>query len=571
LNIKIFKDMRKRNICFYFQVHQPFRLRTYRFFDIGAKHDYYDEYANRSIMRKVSEKCYLPANRLLLDLIKEYGTAFKLSFSISGSALDQFEMYAPDVLESFQMLAHTNNVEFLAETNAHSLCALRSKEEFKQQVQTHARRIEKLFGHKPKAFRNTELIYSDDIGETVEEMGYKLVLTEGAKHILGWKSPNYMYCSVKNPKLKILMKNYKLSDDIAFRFSNKSWQEYPLTAEKYGTWLNQLDHLNETVNIFMDYETFGEHQHAETGIFEFLRALPRVILSHTDYKFSTPSELLKELQPVSPVSVPYPISWADEERDITAWLGNELQNEAFSQLFTFEEKIKQCNDESLIRDWNRLQNSDHFYYMCTKWFSDGEVHKYFNPYNSPYEAFINYMNVLSDFMSRVNEFSALNNIMIPPPVEKDDEKKIEPKEPSPKKEGKKNPISKTVTKQIDKKRPQKAVKSKEKTKKSKTKEKPEKSLKKKKKEPTFDTISELPDFIIKELVNKADLHTLCVALKNVDEDIKDILLSYMGIRKLKLFEEETAKIEKTGGSSIIEAQNNIIAKIKEIINRKNNK
>ena len=374
--------MGKRSICLYFQVHQPFRLRTYRFFDIGHKHDYYDDYANRSIMRKVAEKCYLPANRILLELIKEYGAAFKVSFSISGSALDQFELYAPDVLESFQKLAHTGNVEFLAETNAHSLCSLKSKNEFAKQVNIHANRIEHLFGQKPKTFRNTELIYSDDISEMVVEMGYKTMLTEGAKHILGWKSPNYLYCSVKNPKLKILLKNFRLSDDIAFRFSNNTWSEWPLTAEKYVGWLNEIDPLNETVNLFMDYETFGEHQWAETGIFDFLRALPKAVLSGTDFKFCTPHELTKDLQPVSPISVPFPISWADEERDLTAWLGNELQTEAFSQLFALEERVNNCNDEFIRRDWLRLQNSDHLYYMCTKWFSArlGSLRKYPEPF-----------------------------------------------------------------------------------------------------------------------------------------------------------------------------------------------
>ncbi|OFY57977.1 MAG: alpha-amylase, partial [Bacteroidetes bacterium RBG_13_46_8] len=254
----------------------------------------------------------------------------------------------------------------------------------------------------PKVFRNTELIYSDDIGAQVAEMGYEAMLTEGAKHILGWKSPNYLYCNALNPKLKILLKNFKLSDDIAFRFSNQGWSEYPLTAEKYVSWLNKIDKKEEIVNLFMDYETFGEHQWEGTGIFRFLESLPGVVFKQSDYVFVTPSEAAANLQPVSTVQVPYPISWADEERDLTAWLGNEMQQEAFSKLYEQTGKLKKVKDPVLLKDWNYLQVSDHFYYMCTKFFSDGSVHSYFNPYQSPYDAFINYMNILSDFVIRLN-------------------------------------------------------------------------------------------------------------------------------------------------------------------------
>lgn len=393
-----------RSICFYFQVHQPFRLRTYRFFDIGSNHYYYDDYKNSHIIKRVAEKCYLPTNALLLGLIKEYGSAFKISYSISGTALDQFEQYAPNVLESFKRLAETKNVEFLAETYSHSLSALKSKEEFQRQVSMHSQKIEKLFGQKPKTFRNTELIYSDTIGEMVAGMGFNTMLTEGAKHILGWKSPNYMYCNAINPKLKLLLKNFQLSDDIAFRFSQRSWADWPLTAEKFVQWLNQIDKKQEVVNLFMDYETFGEHQWPETGIFEFLKVLPKYVFEHSNFTFNTPSELTEKLQPVAAVHVPHPISWADEERDLTAWLGNELQNDAFSTLYGLESKVRECKDEEILKDWKYLQTSDHFYYMCTKWFSDGDVHKYFNPYGTPYEAFINYMNVLSDFILRLNDY-----------------------------------------------------------------------------------------------------------------------------------------------------------------------
>lgn len=390
-----------KTICLYFQVHQPFRFRRYRFFDIGVSHYYYDDYANESILRKVAERCYIPANNLLLDLIKEYGANFKVAFSISGIALDQFEMYAPHVLESFKKLAKTGSVEFLAETYTHSLTALKDLDEFKEQVKTHSKRIEDLFGHKPKVFRNTELVYSDPIGAAVADMGFKAMLTEGAKHILGWKSPNYLYYNAINPKLKVLLRNFKLSDDISFRFSNRSWNEWPLTAEKYVGWLNDLDKKENVVNLFMDYETFGEHQWADTGIFEFLRALPKVVYTKSKFSFSTPAEVAEKLEPVASINVPFPISWADEERDLTAWLGNDMQNEAFNKLYALKDLVKRCDDPAIQADWKYLQVSDHFYYMSTKFFSDGEVHKYFNPYESPYDAFINYMNILSDFADRV--------------------------------------------------------------------------------------------------------------------------------------------------------------------------
>ena len=390
-----------RSICFYFQVHQPFRLKKYRFFDIGNDHSYYNDYENRTIMRKVAEKCYLPANQLFLDLVNEYGDNFKIAYSLSGTVIDQFELYAPDVLESFQKLFATGRVELLDETYSHSLSALRPEDVFDYQVNRHRRKVKELFGLQPKIFRNTELIYSDEIGEKVAKLGYEGMLTEGARHIMGWKSPNYLYCNAINPKLKLLLKNFKLSDDIAFRFSNSAWDEYPLTAEKYVSWLNAIDPNEEVINLFMDYETFGEHQWKETGIFDFMRALPEKVFKYSDYQFHTPSEVVAKYNPVGKLNVPYPISWADEERDLTAWLGNELQNEAFENLYKLFERVKELDDPELWRDWLYLQTSDHFYYMCTKWFSDGDVHKYFNPYDSPYEAFINYMNILSDFRIRL--------------------------------------------------------------------------------------------------------------------------------------------------------------------------
>ncbi len=385
-----------KSICFYFQVHQPFKLKSYRFFDIGSHKDYFDEYATGFLMQQLAAKCYLPANELILDLIKKHGKKFRVSFSISGVALEQFEMYSPEVLESFKLLAQTGNVEFLAETYTHGLVSLKSKEEFSRQVKMHEQKVFELFGVKPKTFRNTELIYNDEIGNHIFKMGYHAVLTEGAKHILGWKSPNLLYCSSANPKVKLLLKNFQLSDDIAVRFSETKWSEWPLTTEKYVTWLNALGPKTEVVNLFMDYETFGQYQAAESGIFQFLKALPKAVFSKTDFNFKTPSEIAMSLQPASTLHVPYAISWADEERDVTAWLGNEMQNEAFDKLFDMEPLMRTCQDENIQRDWLRLQSSDNFYYMSTKWFSEGAVHKNFNPYESPYDAFINYMNVLSD-------------------------------------------------------------------------------------------------------------------------------------------------------------------------------
>jgi alpha-amylase len=392
-----------KSICFYFQVHQPFRYRRYRFFDIGNDHYYYDDYANESILRKVADRCYLPANKLMLELIKIHQGQFKIAYSISGLALEQFELYVPEVIDSFKALAETGCVEFLSETYSHSLVSLKNNELFKKQIIDHDLLIEKYFGQKPTVFRNTELIYSDEIGEVVAEMGYKAMLTEGARHILGWKSPNFLYVNSINPRLKVLMRNFKLSDDLAFRFSNQGWNEYPLTAEKFVGWMKAMD-KDEICNIFLDYEAFGEHQAADTGIFNFLESLPESVFKNSDITFATPSEIANNFQPVSLVSVPHPISWADEERDLSAWLGNELQDEAFNKLYELADRMSRVTDIAMIKDWNYLQASDHFYYMCTKFFSDGEVHKYFNPYESPYEAFINYMNVLSDFKIRLNSY-----------------------------------------------------------------------------------------------------------------------------------------------------------------------
>ncbi len=398
-----------KSICLYFQIHQPLRLRRYRFFDIGNDHYYYDDFTNESLIIRLAKECYLPSNQILLDLIKANKQQFKVTFSITGVALDQFENYAPEVIDSFKMLAETGCVEFLAETYSHSLATLKNEAEFKAQVKEHSQRIHKLFGQHPVVFRNTELIYSDEIGKTVADMGYKAMITEGAKHILGWKSPNYLYCNAINSKLKLLMRNYALSDDIAFRFSVPSWNEWPLTTEKFVGWLNQIDAAEDIVNIFMDYETFGEHQKKESGIFDFLKNLPAAVLQSGLYKFTTPAEAIKEYQPIAVAHVAHPISWADEERDTSAWLGNSLQNEAFTKLYDLRNDVVALNNERINKDWNYLQCSDHFYYMCTKFFADGVMHTHRNPYNSPYDAFINYMNVLTDFKNRISQLKDEQN------------------------------------------------------------------------------------------------------------------------------------------------------------------
>jgi alpha-amylase len=393
----------KKAICFYFQVHQPFRLKRYRFFDIGHDHYYYDDYLNESIMRKVADRCYLPTNAVMLDLITKHKGKFKIAFSLSGLAITQFRLYAPEVLESFRKLAETGMVEFLAETSSHSLASLKSRSEFEQQVNLHREMLREHLGINPTSFRNTELIYSDEIGSWVADIGFKVMLTEGAKHILGWKSPNFLYCNSINPRLKVLMRNFVLSDDIAFRFSNRGWNEWPLTADKYAGWVSKLAPVSEVLNVFVDYETFGEHNWKESGIFDFIKHLPAAILKKTPFGFMTPNEVTDILQPVSAINIHSPISWADEERDITAWQGNELQVAALDKLYSLARKVNKCDDQVIKKDWTYLQSSDHFYYMATKFFSDGAVHAYFNPYETPYDAFMNYMNVLSDFEIRLKQ------------------------------------------------------------------------------------------------------------------------------------------------------------------------
>lgn len=391
------------SVCFYFQVHQPMRLdKGYSFFQMGRSHHYRDEAANREIMRKVAEKCYLPANRLMLDLIERHKGKFRISYAITGVAMEQFQEFCPEVLDSFRALADTGCVEFIGETHYHSLAFLFSKEEFRRQVKMHSRVLEEFFGAKPVTFRNTELIYNNDLSLEIEKMGYKAILAEGADQVLGWRSPNFVYQPAGCSKLKALLKNYRLSDDVAFRFSDRGWNEWPVTVDKYADWLNKVAGSGEIINLFMDYETIGEHQWADTGIFEFFKNLPEAVLSRGDFAFETPGEAAAHLDPMAQLDVPYFTSWADLERDVTAWLGNPMQDQAAELAYSLEDKVLDCGDEDIIATWRELLTSDHFYYMCTKWFSDGDVHKYFNPYDTPHQAFITYMNVLNDLALRLD-------------------------------------------------------------------------------------------------------------------------------------------------------------------------
>lgn len=391
------------SICFYFQVHQPYRLRNYSFFDIGSNHNYFDDPKNKQVLDKVSERCYLPTNKLMLELIKQHEGKFKISYSISGVALEQFATWRPDVLQSFVDLANTGCVEFIAETYCHSLAYIFSKDEFKKQVAEHGKLIEKYFNQKPKVFRNTELQYNNELAAFVEEMGYEAIIGEGVDRILNHRSPNFIYKAPNVSKIKSLLKNYKLSDDIAFRFSNQAWEEYPLTADKFATWVHSIAGAGETINLFMDYETFGEHQWEHSGIFEFLRYMPEFILKHPDFSFKTVSETA-EAYPVRDIYDCHELtSWADTERDLSAWIGNPMQDEAIAKIYQLEELVYASKDEKMIDDWKKMLTSDHFYYMTTKFWADGDVHKYFSPYDSPYDAYIYYMNALSDLQVRLEQ------------------------------------------------------------------------------------------------------------------------------------------------------------------------
>jgi len=383
-----------RNICFYFQIHQPLRLKRYRFFEIGQDHYYYDDFQTEDRIRTLVEQSYLTANRSISEMIRSSNGKFKCAFSISGVALEQLEQYAPEVIDSFKELANTGSVEFLGETYAHSLSSIYDTNEFESQIKAHADKIESLFGQRPTAFRNSELIYSDEIGEIISKAGFKVMLIDEAKHILGWKSPNFVYNHSYISKFKLLIRNQKLSDDIGFRFSHNNWHDYPLTAEKFIGWLAAMPENEKIVNLWMSYESFGLYQPAFTGIFDFLKALPYHAMEQK-MSFVTPTEAAKKNESAGAITIPYPISWAGHEKDLSPWTGNDLQQEALNKLYAVGERVRLCQDKSLQHDWLMLQSTDHFRYMSHK---DAVG----SNYDNAYEAFMNYMNVLADFLERVD-------------------------------------------------------------------------------------------------------------------------------------------------------------------------
>jgi alpha-amylase len=385
------------DICLYAQVHQPYRLRRYRLFDVGTDTSYFDDQLNRQIVQRVAQKCYIPANRLLTDLVRCGDGRFRFALSLSGTLLEQLARWAPEALESFQVLAETGCVELLGETYYHSLSGLADPQEFRAQVQQHSRAIRRYFGQVPTVFRNTELIYWDELGPAIAALGYRGVLAEGAGHVLDWRSPNHVYEAALAPGLRVLPRNYQLSDDVGFRFSQREWDGWPVTAEKYARWVGASE--GTSVNVFLDYETFGEHQWEETGIFAFLGHLPGEC-ARQGVGFVQPGELALR-RPDAALSFERPTSWADVERDTSAWLGNRIQLAAHERLYALKNVVQASGDPARLEDWRRLTTSDHVYYMCTKWFADGDVHKYFSPFDSPYDAFIAFMNATQDLAQRV--------------------------------------------------------------------------------------------------------------------------------------------------------------------------
>jgi alpha-amylase len=388
------------SVCFYFQAHQPMRLRRYSVFD--AEPRYFDDERNTQILRRVASKCYMPTTELLLQLIERHAGRFRVAFSITGCLIDQLRGATPEVIDQFRKLAQTGCCEFLAETYYHSLSSLYSRDEFLEQLDLHADMIDDLFGQRPVVFRNTELIYSNELASLIAGLGrYHGMLTEGVDHMLGKRSPNFVYRPPGDAAgISLLLKNYRMSDDIAFRFSNQSWREWPLTADKFAAWIRRINGNGNVCNLFLDVETFGEHHWKDTGIFDFLAALPQQVLDHGD-DFKTPSECIDAFDPVDTYDAPKVISWADTERDCSAWMGNAMQASALHELYRLERPVKTTGDRDLIHDWRLLTTSDHFYYMCTKYFADQDVHKYFNPYESPYDSYINYMNVLDNMRTRI--------------------------------------------------------------------------------------------------------------------------------------------------------------------------
>ena len=394
-----------KSVCFYFQVHQPYRVKRYRVFDIGNDPEYFNDRSqsdlnNRRIAEKVAAKSYIPATKLMLELLRRH-PEMRVSFSFSGVALEQLERYAPEAIELFKRIVDTGRVEILGETYYHSLAFFYSPTEFERQVTQHRDIIRRIFGVRPRVFRNTELSYRNDLGAWADREGYAGIVTEGWDPILGWRSPNYVYKPKGAANSRLLLKNYRLSDDVAFRFSSRDWSEWPLTAEKFGRWIGEVE--GDTVNLFMDYETFGEHQWEDTGIFKFLEALPQELAKNPGLDFKTPSEVIESYEVKDEVDIPHILTWADTDRDLTAWVGNPMQKAAIEALYSLEDDVVLGNDRRLLEDWRKLQTSDHFYYMCTKWSQDGDVHAYFSPYESPYDAYIAYMNALSDLRLRAGK------------------------------------------------------------------------------------------------------------------------------------------------------------------------
>ncbi|MCQ2269834.1 MAG: glycoside hydrolase family 57 protein [Bacteroidales bacterium] len=392
-------------ICFHFQISQPFRLRTYRFFDINQNHHYFDDYQNSYLANRLAERCYLPANAMFLELIRKYGEQINLSFSISGSSIKLFQEYCPEVIQSFKKLIATGNVEITGSTFTHSIASLYNKSCFLEQVHLQEKLLKEVFGIRPTTFCNTEIIYSDEIGEWLHEAGYDVVLTEGARHILGWKSPCFLYCNPFQTDLKLLLRSYQLCDDISQRFEQQGADGMGMTAEKFISKLDAIPEESPFINLYFDYETIGEYHTVESGIFEFFKALFSQLIDSKRYQLTKPKEITKLKVPCSTMHAPWPISYSGDEKDTAEWLGNELQNEAFQQLFQLEELYKQSHNETAKLNWLRLQAADHFNFMSTKWFAHNTVRRNFDVYPSPYQAFINFMNVLNDVKLQLEENS----------------------------------------------------------------------------------------------------------------------------------------------------------------------
>ena len=392
-----------QNICFHFQISQPFRLRTYRFFDINVHHDYFDEFQNSYLVNRLAERCYLPANQLMLELIRQNPGKIAVSYSIAGSSIKLFQDYCPEVISSFKELIATGQVEITGSTFTHSLASLHDKSTFTEQVRLQEKLLQEVFGVKPTTFCNTGMIYSDEIGEWLFEMGYKTVLTEGAKHILAWKEPGYLYCNPFQTDLKLLLRSYGLCDDITLRFNDHGWDQYPLTAEKFLNFLKAVPADAPHINFAFDYETIGEYYTKETGIFDFFRSLFLHFAQMDEYQMIMPKTVADSDEKSTTLNIPWPISDSGEEKDTSEWLGNELLQEAFDQLFQLENLYLESKNESAKLNWLRLQAADHFDFMSTRWFDKSSVKRNFDVYPSPYQAFINYMNVLNDVKLQLAE------------------------------------------------------------------------------------------------------------------------------------------------------------------------